>query len=235
MESNVSDHHKPGAAPRALPFHRESALFYATLGLAGLVFAVGIGFYIAQNASVLVANRITSQAYYILLIVMGLSAAIFLFGVLRSTATLTGNQYGVAFDLGGPIVAAVLVVLGGFLLIPPFPEDFNLIVRFTNNDGHPVAEVAQDAWVLVDLDDIRERLQLSPTAEATVRSVPFRFKVSAAAISLESKIFRIKDKKAAYPIPSNGVISLEAELLPSINKPQETPKVLTQIVTGPLL
>jgi uncharacterized membrane protein (DUF485 family) len=58
------------------------------------------------------------QTYYLVLVLMGLTAAGFLFGVLQSTATWTGNIFGGKLRLSGSVVGAALVVYGGYCFIP---------------------------------------------------------------------------------------------------------------------
>lgn len=61
---------------------------------------------------------LTGNLYYLILLPMGLAASGFLFGVLRSYARYRGKQLGGVFELGGPILAFAMVVIGGFVLVP---------------------------------------------------------------------------------------------------------------------
>jgi hypothetical protein len=147
--------------------------------------------------------------------VLGIATAIFLFGVLRSTAAVTGNQFGYAIDLGGPIVAAVLVVVGGYHFTKPSAENFPLTVRLRGSQ--PAGDMAKDAWIIVDLEGRRDRVQMSMLGEATVKSVPVKLRNTEVPISFESATFRIKSPKDAYLIPANDVIYLE--VIPIVQAP----------------
>src|SRR5580693_6830864 len=71
------------------------------------------------NADLLGRLGLTGNLYYLVLLPMGLAAAVFLFGVLRSYARYSGKQLGGMLELSGPIVAFVLVVILGFVLVKP--------------------------------------------------------------------------------------------------------------------
>ena len=80
------------------------------------------------KAEALTKLGLIGNLYYIVLFPLGLCAAVFLFGVVRSFARYKGEQYGGTLELGGPIVAFVLVVGGGFVLVPKPPSTFPLTV-----------------------------------------------------------------------------------------------------------
>src|ERR1039458_967624 len=82
-------------------------------------------FFMIWKAEELVALGLTGRVYYIVLLPLGLAAAAFLFGVVKSYATYRGRQLGGKLVLGGPIIAFLLVVILGFVLVPDpstFPD-----------------------------------------------------------------------------------------------------------------
>jgi len=89
-----------------------SAGAYIGLSLGGLVAtflaASGMHYAAAQPQPVL------RSIYYVLLWVLGITSALFLFGVLPSAASISGRQWGANIEIGGPAALAVLVVLGGY-------------------------------------------------------------------------------------------------------------------------
>jgi Carboxypeptidase regulatory-like domain len=56
--------------------------------------------------------------YFLILVVLGLGAAVFLFGVLQSSGRWTGKVLGGKLSVSGAIVGAALVVAGGYWFIP---------------------------------------------------------------------------------------------------------------------
>jgi len=61
-------------------------------------------------------TQISSQVFYLILIIFGVAVSILLFGVTRSYALMKGVQFGAKYRFSGPIVGVILVVVGGFYL-----------------------------------------------------------------------------------------------------------------------
>jgi hypothetical protein len=80
------------------------------------------------------ALGLTDRLFYLILIPVGLGTACFLFGVLQSYAVYSGHALGGGIELGGPIVATALVVIGGFQL-PPGPSTFPFTVYVHGEAG----------------------------------------------------------------------------------------------------
>jgi len=76
----------------------------------------------------LAQSGLTSSIYFIVLFPLGLAAAGFLFGALRSSAKFVGKRYGATLQLGGPVVIFVMVILGGLTIAHP-ENTFSLLVR----------------------------------------------------------------------------------------------------------
>jgi hypothetical protein len=91
------------------------AAFYATLSFIALIFAGCIGYYIVTNLPEMSKVVNIERPYYVLLVILSLGVAAFLFGALASYATVKGEFMGVAVDLGGPAAIAALVVIGGMI------------------------------------------------------------------------------------------------------------------------
>src|SRR5258708_37754055 len=70
------------------------------------------------KADQLAAFGLAGNIYYIVLVVLGLVAALVLFGILHSTARYRGKHFGGVLELGGPVICAALVVIGGSVLVP---------------------------------------------------------------------------------------------------------------------
>ena len=63
-------------------------------------------------------SGLSAPTFFFLLVVMGLVAAGFLFGALRSYGKYSGKVYGGTLELGGPVLVLVLVVLLGYKFRP---------------------------------------------------------------------------------------------------------------------
>jgi hypothetical protein len=135
-----------------------SAMAYAAIALVGLLFAAGFTFFYVFQVPKLAEGGAQGQVFYLLLIPWALSSAAFLFGAMRSYAHFTHRHLGSFLELGGPVVLFCLVLLGGFKLVPPAPETFDLAVRAHGADtalitsgqitlelpGLPHANIGQD-------------------------------------------------------------------------------------------
>lgn len=119
---------------------------YVLIAFTSLFFAVGLIIYFFTSDKV-----IGSRLYYILLVILSISIAIFTFGVLKSTASLTYEEklYGYKLELTGPIVVFVLVVVGGFYLTNE-PAEETLVVKFHGPEGinHVVVERGEAAILI---------------------------------------------------------------------------------------
>jgi hypothetical protein len=135
-----------------------SAMAYAFIGLIGLLLALGFTFFYVYQVPRLVEGGAQGQIFYLLLIPWALSSAAFLFGTMRSYAQFTQRHLSSVLELGGPVVLFCIILLGGFKLVPPAPETFDLAVHAHSADtplitsgqitldlpGFPHANIGQD-------------------------------------------------------------------------------------------
>jgi hypothetical protein len=90
----------------------------------GWVLATGAGFVVFFAMAILFGafgqkmNTLRTPTFFFLLVALGLVAAGFLFGALRSQAKFKGKAYGGAVELGGPVVVLAMVVLLGYRFRP---------------------------------------------------------------------------------------------------------------------
>jgi hypothetical protein len=95
-----------------------TAMQYALISLAGILIAIFLMFFFIYKAQDLVQNGISEKIFYILLIPFGLAASAFIFGAMKSFASYKGQHLNGTLELGGPILLFIMVVAGGFKLIP---------------------------------------------------------------------------------------------------------------------
>jgi len=94
----------------------------------------GVGFVIFLLAALLFSlysekiNFISPSAYFFLLVILGLMAAGFLFGALRSHAKYSGKAYGGTLELSGPVVVLALIIFLGYKF-KPTEKSFNFTVN----------------------------------------------------------------------------------------------------------
>ena len=126
-----------GGVPSATPAQPLSGKDYAVIGLVLFVFGAGLLLAFVFLAPKLLPSGLLDQFYYIVVIMFGLFAAVILFGVMKSYASLTVKQPpGTLLELGGPAVVAALVVFGGIEFVP-HAQSFNVVVR-PHAQGTPI-------------------------------------------------------------------------------------------------
>src|ERR1035438_264699 len=103
-----------------------SAQNYVIVAMVGLILAVGFTVFYVYRVPKLVESGVQGEVFYLLLIPWTLSSAAFLLGAMKSYAQFTYKNLGNFLELGGPVVLFCLVLVGGFKLVPPAPETFDL-------------------------------------------------------------------------------------------------------------
>jgi hypothetical protein len=145
------------------------------------------------NAEALKNLGLIGNLYYIVLFPLGLCAAVFLFGVVRSFARYKGEQYGGTLELGGPIVAFVLVVGGGFFLAPvpkpPPPSTFPLTVYVHGEADRNDLVLRNSGRVFLDLDGDRRSESIGENGQAYFPAIPDRFRGQEVPIWADAKGF----------------------------------------------
>jgi len=183
---------------------------YLSISTIGLIAGLFISWYLLTNPGLLAPNNAAAKAYYVLLLVLGLAVAAFLFGAMKSTARLTGTQFGAAYEFGGPAAISILVVIGGFYLTRP-PEDFGLTIRL--HAGDPITD-ATETWARVDLGARRDERLFSRDGEVQFSGLPARYLETDLPIEIISKLFKLKEPRSAYKIPSSGVLYIDVLRVP---------------------
>lgn len=143
------------------------------LGIAALMIVIGVGLLIlfVLFAPRLVPADILDQFFYIVLLVFGLVCALVLFGVMRSYARVTYKSAGGAVELGGPAAIAVLVVVGGFWLVPRH-DTFDLTIRPHGSDKPLITS----GKIRVELGNFAPTQEINSNGEADFKGVPHKFR-----------------------------------------------------------
>lgn len=144
---------------------------YLIISFLSLSFAAGILLLLVFADSLQASSLLQDRVFYISLILMGVFSAIALFGFLKSSATLKGNIGGVAIDVAGPAALAIMVVVGGFYLIPRY-EFFDVTIRAVNGSGEPVYSDRKATVKLMLPTGVREA-DFTKNGEATIKGLPY--------------------------------------------------------------
>ena len=170
---------------------------YALIALASFLCGIGVLGLMLWKAEALYKLGLIGNLYYIVLFPLGLCAAVFLFGVVRSFARYKGEQYGGTLELGGPIVAFILVVGGGFVLVPKPQSTFPLTVYVHGEAGHNDFVLRNSGRVFVDLDGDRRSESIGENGQAYFPAIPDHFRGQEVLIWVDAKGFEstVADQK----------------------------------------
>src|SRR5271165_158465 len=94
---------------------------YSRIALGAFVCCLAVLLLLIFQAERLASFGLIERLYYLVLVLMGLTAAVFLFGVLPSKAEYEGKLLGGTLKLSGAVVGAALVVVGGYYFAPNAP------------------------------------------------------------------------------------------------------------------
>ena len=174
---------------------RKSILPYAIAAFVAFLCGAAILMLMLRHAERLTALGLTGNLYYITLLPLALCAAAFLFGVLHSYASYRGRHLGGLLELGGPIIASALVVIGGFVL-PPAAGTFAVTVYVHGKRGVDNLVLRNAGAVVMDLGAMREHEPIQNDGQAYFPAIPASYRGQAVHIWVDSKEYRILDSDA---------------------------------------
>lgn len=174
-------------------------LVAAVAALAGF-FLLGV---MLWNADMLVRLGLTGYVWYVLLVPLGLAAAITTFSLFKSYARYKGKALNGTVEIGGPAVIMLLVLFLGFTFVPAPKQGFDLTVFVHGEAGLNVMPLRNHGRVFLDLGGYRHSESIGEKGEA-------RFPISAdlrdreVPIALESDVYEF-DPKATIKLSQEAV------------------------------
>ncbi len=208
-----------------------SAKHYLIVALLGLVLATGFTLFYVYRVPRLVENGVQDRVFYLLLIPWAIFSAAFLFGAMRSYARFAHKHLGNLLELGGPVVLFCLVVVGGFKLVPPAPETFDLAVRAHSTES-PLITSGQ---ITLDLPGL-PHANIGPDGEANFKGISVRFK--GARIKVLAHVDGYEEKWLMPKLEGN-VLNVDLDrahpitvLSGSLNPPPGPGKIIKILVAG---
>jgi hypothetical protein len=156
------------------------------------------------KANDLIAQGIDEKVFYILLIPLGFSAAAFLFGVMRSYARYTGNILGGALELSGPVVIFLLVLIGGFKLVPD-TSTFALTVYVHGNKSKQDIVLKNQGEVMIDLEAERLKKKIGEDGNAYFPSIPAEFHNQHVPITIIAEGFELAKPETKYLLTGKSI------------------------------
>ena len=149
---------------------------YALISLCVFGCCIAVLFVLITNAEKLNRFGLLQQIYYLNLVLVGLAASGFLFGVLQSTATYAGRFWGGGnLRLSGSVVGATLVVIGGYYFLPK-ATTLPLTV-YVHGEGGPQDIVLRNSGrVVLKLGPAPQSESIGENGQALFPAVPSDFR-----------------------------------------------------------
>lgn len=183
---------------------RKEIALYALISLISFLCGVVLLGLMIWKAELLSRLGLAGNLYYLVLLPMGFAAAGFLFGVLRSYARYSGKQLGGMFELGGPIVAFLLVLILGFVLVKP-ATTFPFTVYVQGKGGPSDIVLKNSGYVLLDLGGDRRRQPIGAEGQAYFPAIPPTFRGQEVPIGVESDTFEPSDPKQKCRLDGSSI------------------------------
>ena len=144
-------------------------------------------------------NSIQTPVYFFLLVVIGLIAAAFLFGAMRSYAKYNGKAAGGTLELGGPVVLLIIIIYLGYKFKPEEQKAFGITFNFFSADKDS-AEIS-NGTVSLYYGAAVSRKQFSG-GQAVFAEIPQQHSGTSATIIAEARDY--ETKKQQINLPSAG-------------------------------
>ncbi len=146
------------------------------------------------NAEKLALLGLTDPIYFIVLVLVGLVAAGFLFGSLVSYAAYEGKVLNGTLRLSGPIVVVALTVVGGYVFRPK-PSTFPLTVYVHGEHGPQDLVLRNSGRVMLQLGPDARSEQIGEKGQAYFPAVPATFRGQEVPAWVESESYESIDPR----------------------------------------
>jgi len=197
---------------RPAPQSRNKIASYAALSFASFLCGLGILALLIWKAEQLVELGLSGNLYYIALLPLGISAALVLFGAMRSYAHYRGEFFGGSLELGGPVVLFALVVIGGFKLPPP-SSNFPLTVYVHGSGGPQDLIIRAKGYVFIDTGGSRRTAAIDANGQAIFTEIPANFRGLEATVGLDADGYELADPNQKIRL-TNGSAYLQVRRKP---------------------
>jgi hypothetical protein len=153
------------------------------------------------NADRLTGLGLTEHVYYLVLVLMGVTAGVFLFGVFPSSATWEGTVLGGTLKLSGAIVGAALVVVGAYFFVPK-TFTFALTVYVHGMGGPQDVVLRNSGRVVLELGPEPRGEPIGNDGQAYFPAIPINFRGQEVPAWVESDAYESVDPHAKHRLDS---------------------------------
>lgn len=155
------------------------------------------------HAETLVRLGLIGNLWYLMLLAMGLSVAVFLFLGFKSYSTYTGKVFDGTLTLGGPAVLMLVVVGLGLKFVESPPARFDLAV-FVHGEARPQMMVLRNRGaLLLDLGTDRRREPIGDKGEVRFVGIPTDQRGRIVPVMLDAEGYELVDPKAQVTLSAD--------------------------------
>jgi hypothetical protein len=177
---------------------------YAWISLVVFLCCLVVLLLLIVNADKLTALGLTEHVYYLVLVLMGLASAGFLFGVLPSSAAYEGTVLGGTLKLSGAIVGAALVVVGAYFFLPK-NFTFPLTVYVHGKAGPQDVVPPNSGRVVLELGPERRDEPIGDNGQVFFPAIPASFRGQDVPAWVESESYESIDPAAKYRLDGTSL------------------------------
>lgn len=184
----------PAGEPRGPQRRRSRARAPLVVAAATGAAALGLLAVMLSSAPTLVRLGLTGHVWYVLLLLLGLSAAVTVFSLFKSYARYRGKALGGSLELGGPVVVMLVVIVLGFRLVPaprPLPQRFDLTVFLHGTVGHQAVVLRNHGKVSLDLGADKRIEAVGDKGEARFAGIPGDLRDREVALGLDDDTYEL--------------------------------------------
>lgn len=169
-------------------------------------------------ASGMLRFGLSQQFTYILYATAGLLAAVTCFGLLSSYGKITGHHAGYKLELGGAIVAFVVVAVGGGVYEKYFhtPEMINMTIAFVNKDGQ-AEEITGTAVLYTGTEP--KQVDLQKQSSVTFLGIPASY--TGSKLNLQLKANYEIEKADSLPLLQNSTVFIKVRRADPFSNPED--------------
>ena len=194
---------------------REHILPYATISVVSFLGGVGLLGTMIWQAERIVGLGLTGNFYYVTLVPLGLSAAAFLYGLMRSLNEFRGLPSSGSAERIVPVAVFLLVLVLGFFLVEP-STSFAITVYVHGPGGHQDIVLENEGSVVVDLGPDRRKASIGLMGQAFIPGISAEFRGQNVRFAIESDAYELADVRPVSLDSSS--IYLVARRLPGVVK-----------------
>jgi len=167
------------------------------------------------SAPMLVRVGLTGHVWYVLLLLLGLFAAVTVFSLFKSYARYRGKVLGGTLELGGPVVVMLLVIVLGFRLVPGPAQRFNLTVFLHGKAGRQAVVLRNHGKVSLDLGADKRVEAVGDKGEARFAGIPGDLRDREVALGLDDDTYELVQPAPTIRLDQEAVYAaIQARQLP---------------------